>query len=32
MNVFQNLKVKARANVASKIAKYQKIIEGYGYR
>ena len=29
---FQNLKVKARINVAPKIAKYEKIIQGYGYR
>jgi len=28
----ENLKLKARANVAKKIASYQKIIEGYGYR
>ncbi|WAR07023.1 RL13A-like protein [Mya arenaria] len=30
--VTENLRVKARVNVAPKIAKYQKIIESYGYR
>ena len=28
---FQKMKLKARENVAPKIAEYQKIIEGYGY-
>ncbi|XP_045197981.1 60S ribosomal protein L13a-like [Mercenaria mercenaria] len=30
--VADNLRAKARVNVASKIAQYQKVIEGYGYR
>ncbi|XP_060580035.1 large ribosomal subunit protein uL13-like [Ruditapes philippinarum] len=30
--VADNLRAKARLNVASKIAQYQKVIEGYGYR